>query len=284
MNEADFFDLLNLDLPEMKAVKEAVDSEGWGGAKHALANHIRERKSPRWFYDWHDRPALTKKFEDFGKAKKLLQHEFTFGFAGAPEHTAKFDDRIDWSANPSEGEYKTHLWNESLNRHFHFSDLKDAYWETGDERFAEGLVLDWIDWIEQNPRPEDSGNNVVWPYGCYAWQTLTTAIRLEASWPNALYRCLGSPAFTDDVIVKILGSVCDQARHLVQWPTAHNWLTEESMGLFTAGMLFPEFREAAGWRNTAIERLYKQLTDEVYPDGAEYEWLVGMACGWCAIL
>ena len=102
MNEADFFDLLNLDLPEMKAVKEAVDSEGWGGAKHALANHIRERKSPRWFYDWHDRPALTKKFEDFGKAEKLLQHEFTFGFAGAPEHTAKFDDRIDWSANPSD--------------------------------------------------------------------------------------------------------------------------------------------------------------------------------------
>jgi hypothetical protein len=43
------------------------------------------------------------------------------------------------------------------------------------------------------------------------------------------------------------------------------------MGLYTAGVLFSEFKEAADWRKTAIERLYKQLTDEVYPDGAEYE-------------
>ena len=47
------------------------------------------------------------------------------------------------------------------------------------------------------------------------------------------------------------------------------------MGLFTAGMLFPEFKEAALWRKTAIERLYGQLTDEVYPDGAEYELAAG---------
>jgi len=139
----------------------------------------------------------------------------------------------------------------------------------------EALVRDWLDWIGHNPRPDHSGNKVVWPYGCYAWQTLTTGIRLEKEWPNALYRCLGSPAFTDDAIAAILGSICDQARHLIQWPTGNNWLTEECMGVFAAGSLFPEFKEAEGWRCTAIERLYKQLTDEVYPDGAEYELAAG---------
>jgi len=271
MQSSEFFQLLDLERPGLSAVEAAAGAADWAAATRALAEYLRERESPRWFFSWRDRPSPTKVAEDFPKAQTLLRREFTYGFHGAPDYSVTFPDRIDWGANPTEGEYKTHLWNESLNRHFHFSVLSDAYWQTGDDRFAEGLVRDWVDWVEQNPRPEDSGNRVEWPYGCYSWQTLTTGIRLENTWPNALYRCLGSPAFTDDAIATILSSIPDQARHLVQWPTGHNWLTEECMGVYTAGMLFPEFKEAASWRQTAVERLYKQLTDEVYPDGAEYE-------------
>ena len=36
-------------------------------------------------------------------------------------------------------------------------------------------------------------------------------------------------------------------------------------------MLFPEFKEARDWQRTALERLYRQLDDEVYPDGMQYE-------------
>jgi hypothetical protein len=275
MKDSELFDVLDLSLPDLNAVKTAVDQQDLSGAKRALAAHLRQRNHPRWFFDWKDRPTPTKTGRDFPKAEAFLRREFTFGFDGAPDYTTTFGDKINWGANPTEGEYKTHLWNECLNRHFHFQNLVDAYVETSEERFVDGLVRDWVDWIENNPRPDHSGNRVEWPYGCYAWQTLTTGIRLEASWPNALYWCLGSDAFTDDAIAAILGSVCDQARHLLKWPTAHNWLTEESMGLYTAGMLFPEFKEATGWRQTAIERLYKQLTDEVYPDGAEYELAAG---------
>ncbi|MBI4529959.1 MAG: alginate lyase family protein [Candidatus Latescibacteria bacterium] len=271
MTDWELFNALNLEFPDLQAVKAEVEAGDLKGAKRALGGHIRERKAPRWFFDWRGRPAPTRTPGDFPQAEACLRREFTFGFHGAPDYTARFGERIDWGANPTEGEYQTHLWNESLNRHFHFSHLADAYWETGDDRFVQGLVRDWMDWIEQNPRPDHSGNRVEWPYGCYAWQTLTTGIRLEDTWPNALYRCLGSPALTDEAIAAILGAVGDQARHLVQWPTGHNWLTEESMGLYTAGMLFPEVREAETWRRTAIERLYQQLTDEVYPDGAEYE-------------
>jgi len=276
MTDSELFEALDLELPEMQAVKTAVAAEDLAAAKRALANHIRTREAPKWVRQRSGGRRRGRETDILEEAEKLLRREFTFGFHGAPSYTASFGDRIDWGANPTEGEYKTHLWNESLNRHFHFATLVRAYTETGEDRFAEGLVRDWVDWVEQNPRPMDSsGNDVKWPYGCYAWQTLTTGIRLENTWPNALYRCLGSPAFTDNAVAAILGSVCDQARHLVKWPTGHNWLTEECMGLYTAGMLFPEFREAAGWRRTAIERLYGQLTDEVYPDGAEYELAAG---------
>ena len=276
MTDSELFEALDLNLPEMQAVKAAVAAEDRTAAKRALAHHIRTRETPRWVLQMGGRRRRGRETDALAEAEKLLRREFTFGFHGAPSYRISFEDRIDWSANPTEGEYKTHLWNESLNRHFHFATLVRAYAETGEDRFVAGLVRDWVDWVEQNPRPMDSsGNNVEWPYGCYAWQTLTTGIRLENTWPNALYRCMGSPAFTDDAIAAILGSVCDQARHLVKWPTGHNWLTEECMGLYTAGMLFPEFQESAGWRRTAIERLYGQLTDEVYPDGAEYELAAG---------
>jgi len=36
-------------------------------------------------------------------------------------------------------------------------------------------------------------------------------------------------------------------------------------------MMLPEFDEAEDWRRTAVERLYRQLDKEVYPDGMEYE-------------
>jgi hypothetical protein len=271
LSHEELFESLDLELPELSRVKAAVATGDLEAAVKHLGQHIRGRKTPDWLVPATDRPQPTQSPEAFEEAVKLIDHEFTFGFHGAPSFTTKMEGKIDWVANPSEGEYRTHLWNESLNRHFHFAKLVDAYWETGDDRFTDALVRDWLDWIENNPRPEDSGNKVEWPYGCYAWQTLTTAIRLERSWPVALYKCIDRPAFSDVALCAIAGSYCDQARHLLAWPTGHNWLTEECMGLYTAGVLFPEFKEAAGWRKTAIERLHLQLTDEVYPDGAEYE-------------
>ncbi len=214
-----------------------------------------------------DPPKPAKRAED------LIRKEFAWRF-GTQLWSIQFKDRIDWRANPTSGPGRTHLWNESLNRHFHFRDLSSAYWNTGRERYAAALAEHWMDWIHSNPPPRLSSGNGAGDANCI-WQTLTTGIRLESTWPDAFYRCLGSPAFTDRVIVDIVKSVADQARHLVRWPSSGNWLTEESLGLFTAGMLFPEYREAASWRRTAVQRLYTQLDHEVYPDGMQYELAAG---------
>ena len=41
------FEALNLDLPELAAVRTAVRTSDWTAAKRALARHVRERKAPR---------------------------------------------------------------------------------------------------------------------------------------------------------------------------------------------------------------------------------------------
>jgi len=205
-------------------------------------------------------------------AQRAMDREWSYTQGPGKRGTIRFEEKIDWTANPTEGEARTHLWNESLNRHFHFRTLARAYWQTGRDEYAKEIADQIEDWVESNPQPLLSSGNRA---RCYAWQTLTTGIRLADTWPEALYRCMGSPAFSDDVICTILKSVCQQARHLVRWPSKGNWLTAESNGLFTAGMLFPELKEAKEWRAIAIARLYKQLDDEVYPDGMEYELAAG---------
>ncbi|HID07685.1 MAG TPA: hypothetical protein EYP10_11140, partial [Armatimonadetes bacterium] len=56
MSDEEFFNALNLKMPQLKAVKEAVERGDYMVAKRALARHIRERTYPRWFFDWRDHP------------------------------------------------------------------------------------------------------------------------------------------------------------------------------------------------------------------------------------
>jgi hypothetical protein len=277
MTDAELLENLALDLPALAAVKKAVQAGDLPAAKAALARHLRSRTSPQWSIDWRQ-PAFRDGKSQLSPrmraaAEKILQHKFDYPLGPSKTGTLDFGTKIDWTANPTVGEARTHLWNEALNRHFHFRTLSEAYWLTGEERFAREIADEILDWTASNPAVVLSGNQM--RNGCEAWQTLTTGIRLADTWPLAIYRCLGSAAFSDEVLWAVVKSACQQSRHLVRWPSTGNWLTAESNGLFTAGVLLPELREAPQWRRIALERLYKQLDDEVYPDGMQFELASG---------
>ena len=277
MSDTDLFVNLDLDLPAMAAVKKNFKSGNVAAAKAALAKYLRQRTTPRWHFDWRQ-PAFhdpKSRARTVAAAEKILQHKFDYPKGPGRKGTLDFGAKIDWAANPTEGEARTRLWNESLNRHFHFRTLADGYWETGQDQYAKEIADEILDWTASNPAPLFARGGYD---DCMAWQTLTTGIRLADTWPHALYRCLGSTAFSDDAICAIFKSVYEQACYLRRWMSLGNWLTAESTGLYTAGALFPEFRQAREWRRVALERLYKQLDDEVYPDGMQFELAIGYNC------
>jgi hypothetical protein len=107
------------------------------------------------------------------------------------------------------------------------------------------------------------------------WRTIEAGIRMGSVWPEVYHLFLASKSFDDDALILMVKSEVEHALYLMQFHMKGNWLTMESNGLYHVGALFPEFSEAKNWRETALGRLYAELSIQVYPDGAQIELAPG---------
>lgn len=249
-------------------------------------NHFRERTSPRFFPAFDD-PAKTV-------------HEFKCRWPGAIEEIVRQADRIakgqfdllglrqlnfgnpiDWHREPLAGKrgplihwsslnfLNSELFGDKkitweLNRHQYFAILGQAYWLSGDERYAETFANHINSWLAQNP-PKLGIN----------WASSLEVAFRSISWTWALHFFKRSTVFTAETFLSIAKFLYINASHLETYlstyfsPNTH--LTGEALGLFYLGTLFPEFKHAARWRKTGLQILLEQLDRHVQPDGVYFE-------------
>ena len=169
--------------------------------------------------------------------------------------------RLDYLDAEIAGDKKI-VW--ELNRHQYFATLGQAYWLTGDERYAETFAAHLESWMDQNP-PKLGIN----------WASSLEVAFRSISWLWAFYFFKESPALSSPTFTRALRFLYLNARHLETYlstyfsPNTH--LTGEALGLYYLGLLLPEFKDADRWRQTGRRILLEQLPIHVRPDGVYFE-------------
>ncbi|HJQ68479.1 MAG TPA: alginate lyase family protein [Blastocatellia bacterium] len=140
--------------------------------------------------------------------------------------------------------------------------LARAYWATGDESYAETFWRLIESWAAANP-PNQGAH---WKCG------QETSLRLMA-WCFALYAVADSPSTTPERLFQIVGMIAAQADrvardHVYARLQRNNHAISEGVGLWTVGLLFPELRSAAEWRDHGRKILTEEAARQIAGDGS----------------
>jgi hypothetical protein len=140
--------------------------------------------------------------------------------------------------------------------------LVRAYASTRDEKYAEAFWELIQSWVETNP-PNTGAN---WMDGQEA------ALRLLA-WTFGLYAFMDSPSTTSERIAQLTVMAAAHAgrihRNIDYAISTHsNHTISEALGLWLAGLLFPELKEAEKYLALGQKLLEKEAQAQIFPDGS----------------
>jgi Heparinase II/III-like protein/Heparinase II/III N-terminus len=251
-----------------------------------LLAHFRTREHPKFFGGFADRDATIAALRSsWPDAETLIIQHADRILAGKFDLLGvcdlSFGDPIDWQYEPIAGKRApSHHWSRlnyldatvtgdkkivwELNRHQYFATLGQAWWLSGDDRYADGFVAHLTSWMDQNP-PKLGIN----------WASSLEVAFRSISWLWALEFFKDASALTSAVFIRALKFLYLSARHVETYlstyfsPNTH--LTGEALGLVYLGTLLPEFRSSARWRATGRRILLEQLEHQIYPDGVYFE-------------
>lgn len=140
--------------------------------------------------------------------------------------------------------------------------LARAYAISGDERFPEAFWSAIENWAGNSPPM----SGPLWICG------QESSLRILA-WSFALYAFLHSPATTPQRLALLLSMIAAHAWRTMQTvgyarSQRSNHLISEAVGLFTAGILYPELRDAAAWQKRGAQLLREAVLDQITLEGA----------------
>ena len=279
-------------LDRLSTPAHAVDPEQWLRA-HAPAlatpdgslRFLREHMPRRFFAGVAEPGTASSLHNRFPEARReivaaadaLMEGRFDLlGYRGLC-----FGDPIDWHLDPVwsrrsplahwsrldpldpnvVGDSKI-VW--ELNRHQWLVRLAQAWTVTGDERYAAACIQAIDAWQDANP----TGVGVNWT------SSLEVAYRLMSwCWTALLIR--DALMLSGEWMMRLLVAIGQHANHINRYlsyyssPNTH--LTGEALGLFYAGTLFPEFRDAARWRHVGTRVLMAESRAQLLPGGVHFE-------------
>ncbi len=248
MTDADLFAALDLERPELAAVHEAVAAEDYPRARHELAQYYRTREGKYWRLGPDDPP------EDVGNVEQMREWGQRLLDRDPSLLPWTEDGGLDWLTDPNAA---------NKPRMYFWSSMTNAYYALEQ---PEAMVPIWTDllrsWVAQVPMVANDAY----------WNGMVAGIRMRGGWPDTFQAFIGSDALGDDDVILFLKSLLQQARYTreTHWPTG-NQLAFAMVGLYTSGVVFPEFTEATDWREFTVQTALDDLAAGYLPDGMGVE-------------
>ncbi|MCX6899406.1 MAG: alginate lyase family protein [Verrucomicrobia bacterium] len=272
-NDRELFEAFALDQPNLAAVKAAVNTKDFPVAKSALLAHFRQRRSPMWFLNWWEKPAQQTNAPPAAllqAAEAILAHQFKSASA-----SVRFEGPIDWQYLPSKlpdgmPDYQVPLVL-YINRFTWWRDiLGPAYWATSDEQCAREWAAQARDWTARNPAASVFNERAT----PSPWRRLTAAYSIPM-WIYGLNYFLQSPSVTPDTLAAFFKALVQKVRFTIRNPDEVNRRLVQLEAVHAVATCFPELRDAARWRQWALDETDRFIADEIYPDGALKELAPG---------
>jgi heparan-sulfate lyase len=270
------FSLLNLDYKGLEEVKKLHESGKDTEACAALLSYYKNRASILNPDLNLNRISISK--EEQGWADDAMEHKF-FSHEGF-KPSLFYGKDIDWNYWP----VKDNELRWQLHRLKWFIPMGKAFRLTGDEKWAQEWVFQYLDWIKKNPLIEKKraanltkeqamkeDNKVDLDNMRYAWRPLEVSNRLQNQY--AYFQLFNSSKnFTPEFFSVFLANNYKHANYIINnYSEQGNHLLFEAQRILYAGILFPEFKDAPKWRKSAIDILNREMDVQIYDDGMQNE-------------
>jgi len=248
---------LDLDLAGLEEAKAAFARGDSVAASQAVLEYYRTCGSGKWLR-WKESPQPGDARD--ATADVILNDTFTIN-AQTDRVPRRKDGGRTWT---HEGPTHDIAWARQLNRHAHLAVLLEAAKSTGNRDYARAIDADIRDWAASVPFPGRPHANPPWGTG------LDVSFRAKR-WTEVFYGLQNEPLLTPAARLLLLTRLPEHAHYQRHWHREGNWLTMELSGLAIIAAGFPEFRQAKEWFDYAKHRLIRELSQQVYPDGAQVE-------------
>ena len=235
----------------------------------------RNQNAPKFFFDgipslprdlaWNPQLAVDEAERILAGELRYFEHTpYQIGFPPDwhldPRTNVRVDARKHWSQIPDYGEYDIKfIWEAS--RFNQVYTLVRAYASHPDERYPEAFWTLVEDWARKNP-PQRGPN---WKCG------QETSLRMFA-WCFGLYAFKGLPSSTPGRVAQLTQMIAAQADRVYgnidyAISTRGNHAVSEAFGLWLAGTLFPELKQAENYRSTGRRLLEREAEIHIFRDG-----------------
>lgn len=276
------FEVLDLDYGGLSRVRAAYDLGDYRKALDELLSYYRSRRhglnpSVNISTDAPTAKELVwagQAFRENGYRFYVKNYFDTSVGADTPYSYKNTDGGIDWTYWPEKEQEQRY----QLHRHQWMIMQGKAYNSTKDEAYVENWKEVYADWIRQNPLPDVDLDYTLYPEkqdpeyrnAGWSWRPLEVAARL-------IDRCAvleyfqDSPSITAEWLAEVLVRIDEETNHIIKnYSTTSNHLITQAQAVTFAGMLFPELKNSAAWKQSGGDVLAREVTAQYFPDG----WLM----------